>query len=49
MTPRKGRPTQGEKGEKALSSAEKKLARGKGKGSYDYPGLTVRRGRKENS
>ena len=49
MTPRKGRPTQGEKGEKALSNAEKKLARGKGKGKYEFPGLAVRRGRKENS
>jgi hypothetical protein len=49
VTPRKAKPLQGEKGEKALSSAEKKLARGKGKGTYDYPGLTARRGRRENT
>jgi hypothetical protein len=49
VTPRKAKPLQGEKGEKALSSAEKKLARGNKKGTYDYPGLTVRRGRKEGS
>lgn len=49
MTPRKGKPLQGEQGEKALSKAEQKLARGKGKGTYDYPGLTVRRGRRENT
>jgi hypothetical protein len=46
---RKAKPQQGEKGEKALSSAEKKLQRGKGKGNYDYPGLAARRGRKENT
>lgn len=49
MSARKAKPQQGEKGEKALSSAEKKLQRGKGKGKYEFPGITVRRGRKENS
>lgn len=51
MNARKARPTQGEKGEKALSNAEKKLQRGKQpkNGGYDYPGLTARRGRKEGA
>lgn len=51
MNARKARPIQGAKGEKALSSAEKKLARGKQpKGSkWEFPGLTARRGRKEGA
>lgn len=50
MTPRKGKPTQGEKGEKAVSSALKKLARGKQpQGRSELPGVTVRRGRQENA
>lgn len=49
MTPRRGKPTQGEKGAKAAESAEKKLNRGNKKGTYDYPGLIARRGRKEGA
>lgn len=49
MNARKAKPLQGETGEKALSKAEQKLARGKGKGTYEYPGITVRRARKEGA
>lgn len=49
MNARKARPTQGAKGDKAAQEAEKKLAKGKGKGTYDYPGLAARRGRRENT
>lgn len=51
MSPRFGRPKQGKDGERAMSNAEKKLARGKQpKGSkYEHPGITVRRGRKEGA
>lgn len=50
MTPRKGRPLQGAEGERAASSAIKKLARGKQpKGKSELPGITVRRGRQENT
>lgn len=52
MSARPSRPTGGEKGERALSNALKKLARGKqppknAKG--ELPGVTVRRGRKEGA
>jgi hypothetical protein len=49
MSPRKGKPKQDAKGEEALSSAERKLARSKKKGSYEYPGLIVRRARRWNT
>lgn len=50
MTPRKGKPAQGARGEQAVSSALKKLARGKQpKGKSELPGITVRRGRQENA
>lgn len=51
MNARKARPTQGAKGEKALSNAEKKLQRGKQPKNtkWEFPGLTVRRGRKEGA
>lgn len=50
MTPRKGRPLQGEAGEKAASSAIKKLARGKpSKAKSELPGITIRRGRQEGA
>lgn len=50
MTPRKGKPTQGQDGERAMSNAEKKLARGRqSKGKSELPGLTIRRGRKEGA
>jgi len=51
MTPRSGRPKQGKDGDRALSNAEQKLARGKQPkgGKYEYPGLTIRRGRKEGA
>lgn len=49
MNARKAKPTQGEKGDKAAQSAEKKLARGNKKGTYDYPGLVARRGRREGA
>lgn len=50
MTPRSGRPTQGKKGEQAMSSAEKKLARGKQPTTKsELPGVTIRRGRRENT
>lgn len=49
MTPRKGKPAQGEKGQKAAQEAERKLARGKGKGTYEYPGQAARRGQRENT
>jgi len=48
MTPRKGRPLQGKEGERAASSAIKKLARGKpSKSKSELPGVTIRRGRQE--
>lgn len=48
---RKGRPLQGEKGERAMSNAEKKLQRGKQPKNtkYEHPGITIRRGRKEGA
>lgn len=51
MTPRGGRPKQGKEGERAMSNAEKKLARGKQpkKTKFEFPGITVRRGRKEGA
>lgn len=49
MTPRRGKPAQGEKAQKAAQEAERKLARGKGKGTYEYPGLAARRARRENT
>ena len=50
MNPRKGRPQQGEGGERAMSNAERKLQRGKQpKGKSELPGITVRRGRKEGA
>lgn len=50
MNARQSRPTQGTKGEKALSNAERKLQRGKPpKGKSELPGITVRRGRKEGA
>lgn len=50
MTPRKGKPLQGAKGEKAASSALKKLGRGKpAKGKGELPGITIRRARKEGA
>jgi hypothetical protein len=50
MTPRKGKPLQGKDGERAMSSAERKLGRGKqSKGKSELPGITVRRGRKEGA
>lgn len=51
MNARKARPLQGAKGEKAMSSAERKLARGKQpkNSKSELPGITVRRGRKEGA
>lgn len=51
MTPRGGRPKQGSDGERAMSNAEKKLARGKQPkdSRYEHPGITIRRGRKEGA
>lgn len=50
MSPRTGKPLQGSKGEKAMSSAEKKLARGKQPTiKSELPGVTIRRGRRENT
>lgn len=52
MNARPSRPTGGAKGEKALSSAIKKLARGKQppkNSKSELPGITVRRGRKEGA
>lgn len=50
MSGRFGRPKQGKEGERAMSSAEKKLAKGKQpKGKSELPGITVRRGRKEGA
>lgn len=49
MTPRRGKPSQGEQGAKAAQSAEAKLKRGKGKGTYEYPGQAARRGQRENT
>jgi hypothetical protein len=48
---RKGRPKQGKEGERAISNAEKKLARGKQpkNSNYELPGITIRRGRKEGA
>lgn len=50
MTPRKGKPLQGQKGEKAQDSAIRKLLRGKpSKSKSELPGVTIRRGRKEGA
>lgn len=50
MSGRFGRPKQGKEGERAMSNAEKKLAKGKQpKGKSELPGITVRRGRKEGA
>lgn len=50
MTPRRGKPLQGAKGEKAQANAIQKLSRGKQpKGKSELPGITVRRGRKEGA
>lgn len=50
MNARPSRPQQGAKGEKAMSNAERKMARGKQpKGKSELPGLTARRGRRENT
>lgn len=50
MTPRKGKPLQGAKGESAQASAVKKLQRGRpSKSKSELPGITVRRGRQEGA
>jgi hypothetical protein len=50
VTPRSGKPKQGKDGERAMTNAERKLARGKQpKGKSELPGLTVRRGRREGA
>lgn len=52
MNARQARPTQGKKGEAAMSSAERKLARGKQpakNAKSELPGLTARRGRREGA
>ena len=50
MTPRSGKPKQGNDGERAMSNAERKLQRGKQpKGKSELPGITIRRGRKEGA
>jgi hypothetical protein len=50
VNPRKGKPLQGAKGEKAQASAIRKLLRGKSsKSKSELPGITVRRGRQEGA